>query len=427
MMLRRNVTVWACLAAAGLANAQDPAWVGTGWQDHATKPDAFAVLDGSLVAAGLSATGWSSVMRWVGDGWEPLGTPLQGTARTAITADLGAGEALYVGGSLRLGDQAHAGVWVFDGAGWSTVGGAFDGSVRALAVFDDGSGPALYAAGSFVSVGGQPAANIARWDGSAWTPLGAGVTGAVEALAVFEDGSGPALYAAGGFTEAGGLPAGRVASWDGAAWSPAGAGVDATVQALAVYDDGAGPALYAGGRFQTAEGAPATALARWDGASWEGVIDPALQPTNDVSALLVTDEASPSLVVGIGRIGTAHAVARFDGVRFTGVPAPVTNGVPYPVTAMAWWDGDLYAADHKVWLPDCGTETEAFTGVARLTTGGRCAGDFNCDGTLDAADLVAMLDFGPGDWTDLNRDLRFDFFDVAELVRRLGEGCAVVH
>ena len=197
-----------------------------------------------------------------------------GVVRTLTVFDDGTGPALYAGG----GFATAGGVFVssiarWDGVSWSPLGSGMDGTVRSLAVFDDGTGPALYAGGGFATAGGVTVNHIARWDGVSWSAVGSGMSGGgaattVRSLAVFDDGTGPALYAGGRFTAAGGVAANRIARWDGTSWSPLGNGVTGgslvpTVSALTVFDDGTGPALYAGGVFTAAGGVAANYIATW--------------------------------------------------------------------------------------------------------------------------------------------------------------------
>lgn len=258
------------------------------------------------------------IAKWDGTTWSALGdgpspgfggpfNPIVPASSMAVFDDgLGAGPALYVGGSFTTaGGVTVNGIARWDGESWSALADGVEivvSAVSALMVFDDGSGPALYV-GSTVDLGNDDVAQfIARWDGVAWSSVGGGMNDLVAELTVFDDGSGagPALYAGGWFTLAGGAAASRVAKWNGTAWSAVGAGIGGPVTEFASFDagDGAGPSLYAGGSFQNAGGHPALYIARWDGETW---LDVAGGADRWVHAMTVFDDGAgrgPVLYVG---------------------------------------------------------------------------------------------------------------------------------
>ncbi|MCZ6754650.1 MAG: hypothetical protein O7E49_04990 [Gemmatimonadetes bacterium] len=340
----------------------------------------------ALYAGGLFTTaggvGASSIARWDGTGWSPVGGGVSGFVYTLTVFDDGSdsGSALYAGGYLTSAggvEVNHIARW--DGEAWSPVGGGItsDGIalVRALAVYDDGSGtgPALYAAGLFTTAGGVSASNIAKWDGSTWSAVGSGLTDTVYTLTVFDDGSGPALYAGGTFTETGGdLWVNHIAKWDGATWSAVGGGVGGPVVVLAVFDDGLGqgPALYVGGQFTTAGETSANSIARWDGTFWatlgEGV--GGYQPT--VRALTVFDDKSgsgPGLFAG-GEFTTAGGMSSQRIAKWVGCAGVVV--------------GDL-DGDGTVGITDL---------LILLGSWGPCADCENCPADLDGDCTVGILD-----------------------------------
>lgn len=326
--------------------------------------------------------------------WAPVGGGLglgNFTVHGMTVFDDGTGPALYVGGEFsELGLAPGNGIARWNGTAWSKLAGGVNGSVRgALAVFDDGAGPALYVGGDFSMAGGVPAGNIARWDGASWSSLGAGVDGGentVRALAVFDDGRGPALFVAGHFTTAGGLPVQNVARWDGRAWSDVGGGVDDLVRGMRVHDDGSGPALYLGGEFQHAGGTTARHVVRWDGRTWTEVGG---GMNANVRRFVEFDDGTGPALYAAGNFTAAGGepalhVARWDGVRWSALGAGLSDNA-FAIAA-----------------GDDGTGPSLYLGGSFTSAGGwpsemvarwfrNCAGDANCDGAIDAADLAPLM------------------------------------
>ena len=273
------------------------------------------------------------------NGWASLGEGVDGVVRVLTTFDdgLGNGEALYAGGSFTKADGASvSSIAKWDGQTWSPLGEGTDGFVDSLAVFDDGSGPALYVGGYFSTAGGASANNIARWNGQTWSALGGGTDTLVRALAVFDDGSGPALYAGGSFTEACDISANHIAKWDGQTWSPLGAGINGSVYALTVFDDGSGDALFASGSFDQAGGIAASNIAKWDGESWSPVGGGTDGLTDD---LCVFDDGSGSALYAGGFFEEAgnmqvRGIARWDGESWS----PLGHGVYDSAWVLAVYD-----------------------------------------------------------------------------------------
>jgi hypothetical protein len=329
--------------------------------------DAFAVFDDgtgpALYAAGIFAFAGgvpaSSIAKWDGSGWSPLGGGLTGTAYALAVYDDGTGPALYAGGEFtQAGGLPAMNLARWDGTNWSSLGGILDNDVLALTTFDDGSGPALYIGGAFRTAGGISAPSFVRWNGTAWTSIGGGTDGSVDALAVFDDGSGPGLYAGGSFFHAGGVLANSVARWNGATWQPLGSGIGGyseSVRSLAVFDDGTGPALYVGGEFSEGQQAPGNGIARWNGAGWSslGTGMSNSDPQAWVAAMTVFDPGSgPSLYVG-GRFqhagsSAAFHLARWQGGTWSSLSDGSSAGITGPVDALATFDDgagpSLYAA-----------------------------------------------------------------------------------
>ncbi|MHC4081673.1 MAG: hypothetical protein ACYTGD_11390 [Planctomycetota bacterium] len=292
----------------------------------------------------------SSIARWDGTTWSPLGAGIGGEvygfifALTVANAVSGEGPILYAGGAFTTaGGSPVNNIAQWNGASWSPLGDGVDGTVRALVVVDDGSGsgPALYAAGHFSGAGGLMVNNIARWDGANWDRLGNGLDDSVYALAIFDDGSGPALYAGGTFTHAGAVEATGIARWDGSAWSAVGGSVDGDVFALAARSSGPGgtPTLYVGGSFSTAGSVEASGIASWDGTSWS----PLGSGTGGVWGIAVLDdEALDEPIVYAGgffhQAGDVDAdyVAKWDGASWS----ELGNGVNETVLALEASEGN---------------------------------------------------------------------------------------
>lgn len=292
---------------------------------------------------GASLTSFTSIARWNGQRWSPVGRGL-GDPSTGGMALAPFGGELYAGGGFAsAGGHGAAGIARWSGQVWRPLGRGFDGAVRALAVHDDGTGAALYAGGAFTSFGDVTLNHVGRFDGTAWVPMGAGTEGEVTTLESFDDGSGTALYAGGAFTLAGGVAASHVARWRNGSWEALGSGLDAgaIVNAFVGHDDGAGRALYVGGQIVQAGGASVSNLARWRQGSWS----PAGSFSGPVRALL-------SAVVG----GSSRLFAGGDFTAVDGIAAPYLarwNGSSWSalgsgpgdrVAALASWQGGGLAA-----------------------------------------------------------------------------------
>ena len=221
--------------------------------------------DGSVVYAGgtfRNAAGnpnASTIARWDGNQWQPIGTGLNGLVLTIAVS----GSDVYVGGTFTdAGGNPDADrIARWDGTTWQALGTGLNNTVSAIVV----QGNEVYAGGHFTESGNVPAKYIARWDGLAWHALGAGPDQAVNALVI----KGSTLYAAGIFSSAGGVSTGHIACWDGASWSALGSGIAlGEVKTLAFYGD----ELWAGGTFLNAGGIDVLDyLARWSGSAWSAV------------------------------------------------------------------------------------------------------------------------------------------------------------
>lgn len=193
--------------------------------------------------------------RWDGSQWHNVGSPPQFPGMSAldmIVFDDGDGPAIYAVSRFSSGEVVK-----WDGQLWTTVGTPLGRSANRLAVFDDGSGPALYL-GAFSSQTGAAANDsLLKFDGNDWVPVGGGLqipdfTSAVLGLAPFEYNGKPVLAVSGRFDGAGAVQSKRVIFWDGAQWIPTPGPPPANVSPASagisyVHDDGTGPALYVSG------------------------------------------------------------------------------------------------------------------------------------------------------------------------------------
>lgn len=197
-----------------------------------------------------------ALAKWDGSSWSELGAGVVAVVLSLHVADDPAtgDRSLFVGGHMaQAGGIPVSSIARWDGDNWFPLGLGLNDAVHAIASFDDGSGTAIYAAGEFTASGADPLMFIARWDGDEWTSVGGGVNDQIRSLLVFDDGSGPALYAGGLFTMAGGKPAHRIARWDGRTWTPVGPGAESAVRAMVALDADVtdGPGLVIGGSFKS--------------------------------------------------------------------------------------------------------------------------------------------------------------------------------
>ena len=232
--------------------------------------------DALLVGGGFEQAGGRGagyVALWSAGDWRVMGSGqgLVGRALGLAEFDDGGGLRLYAAGEFRTaGNAVTEGLARWEDGAWAPIAGSpFDDDMGSMTVWDDGTGPALYVSGE---IGFYDNA-VARWDGATWSLVGSDFAGSIYDLEVADLGDGPTLYAAGSFV----VPqsgAQNVAMWDGASWVSIGAlsvGTFPGARSLAVFDDGGGPKLYAGGVFLDAAGTPVSNVAAWDGSAWSDV------------------------------------------------------------------------------------------------------------------------------------------------------------
>lgn len=328
---------------------------------------AFAVIGTNLFVAGdftrIGAQPISSVARWDGTKWYPLGSSVGGpyVSVRCLATD---GTNLYVGGSFTIaGGIAATNIARWDGQSWSALGSGIVSPIGGAAfigengevVFELFSGveslivrdAKLYAGGSIVSAGGVAVTNIAVWDGAQWSSLGAGLQGSdyyggygggasslgtVKTL-IFQ---GTNLYAGGYFQSSGSTATTNIARWDGFQWHSLGDGTTAGfgehVSALALKGD----QVLVGGRFTGAGVVTTTNLAWWNGAAWNVFpTDNQLTPTG-----FIADQSGVVVFGKFAAVGgvSSSAIARFDGTNWTGYGSGITG----ELNAAAWLGTNLY-------------------------------------------------------------------------------------
>jgi hypothetical protein len=322
-------------------------WDGTTWSalDPGFFVSALAVSGTDLYAGGQAGSGFAGdevvnhIAKWNGSNWTELGSWIDRTSRTRVSALAVSGGDLYVGGRFTMaGGVGATNVARWNGSRWSALGsglrndGDFWGVVEALAV----SGGDLYASGTFMTTGGVAATNIAKWNGSRWSALGSGVNGTVSSLAA----SGSDLYVGGSFTNAGAIAADYIAKWDGTNWSALGSWINGAVGRLTVFGSNIYAVAYDG--FTTASGSTGR-IAKWDGSGWTGLGPLRSGVYGDVWSFAV---AGSNLYAGGGFTSAGGTVvtniAKWNGSSWTALGSGI-NGTVYELAVSGT---DLYAGGY---------------------------------------------------------------------------------
>jgi hypothetical protein len=259
----------------------------------------------------------SSIARWNGVSWQPIGSGYPGVVRALAVWN---GQ-LYAGGTTGL-------QW-WDGTAWQLAPTVY-GFIHALAVYDG----ELIAGGAF-AIEGVGGLNLARWDGANWLSIGAGAQGGnVNALLV----DGGSLVTAGAFNVVNGVAATRVARWDGVTRQSMGAGLSDEVRALTTYNG----EVVAGGGFSASGFVPVQQVARFDGANWQP-LSSGLGSGSGVHALA----AYGAGLVAAGEFSHivsppifADRVAVWNGAQWQ----PLQPGINGLIQRMAVYGGNLVAA-----------------------------------------------------------------------------------
>lgn len=344
--------------AGGAAASSVARWDGSSWAPVGNGPG-FRVMvlasfdDGGgpdLYAGGIVGIGGGPIVdfisRWDGTTWTSIGDGSIGDVYSLCVYNDGSGAALYAGHH----DDPYSPVNIhrvsrWNGASWAAVGApVFTSWVKSLLPWDDGNGPSLFAA-----CGSSLGSGLVRWTGGAWIPVNPNTgVGGIESLALWDDGTGTALYAGGAFTSIGGVAANRAARWTGTTFQALGGGIGPSgsfnpVRCLGVFDFGSGGGLFVGGDFTSAAGIPAAGFARWNGTSWSvpAAPDPGTPPAR-VECLTPwpAGPQGPSLYAGgfFYTFGSSasRCVTRWDGTTFS--PLGAGNGIGFDATALVAYD-----------------------------------------------------------------------------------------
>ncbi|MFA6046313.1 MAG: hypothetical protein WC718_15115, partial [Phycisphaerales bacterium] len=335
---RWNGTTWAPLGS-GLANGTSPAYCFA----LALMPNGDLIAAGRFCMAGGVAA--NNIARWNGSEWSPLGTGMSdgqsaSVYALAVTPD---GELIAAGHFGYAGVVEANNIARWNGSVWAPFGSGVGGGsyqnprVSALVVMPNGN---LIAGGYFTTAGGAACSNIARWNGVMWTPLGSGTHTSVEALAVMPNGG---LVVGGGFSTAVGALAVGISTWNGAAWASLGSNVGGSVYSLLVMPNGS---FIAGGGFFRGDGVGAHNIARWDGAAWLPLGGHGFGGFGSTGAIRAFATLPNGDLIAAGGFGTAggvpaNEVARWDGSNWS----PLGTGLSIDVFAVVVMpNGDLVAA-----------------------------------------------------------------------------------
>jgi hypothetical protein len=304
---------------------------------------ALGTFQNELIA-GLTDPAWRDgqslqhVARHDGVRWQPIGSGVNGSVRTAIEFQ---GQ-LWIGGFFGLAGATPANcVARWNGTQWQAVGQGFNDEVFVLCEHQG----QLYAGGSFVASGAATVRSLARWNGAQWLEVGGGVrrTGWSNTTVRTLLSRGASLVVGGDFDTAGTTPVQLVASWNGTSWNSLGGGVDgAQVDCLADF----GGDLFCGGWITQAGSTAVDGIARWNGSVWAPVGLGVQSPwsSGGVHAMCVFQN---QLYVGGTFVWSGpvamRGIARYDGTNLLplgGVGS--TSGTQPAIRAMTVWGSRLW-------------------------------------------------------------------------------------
>ncbi len=184
-----GVVSWALVVSSAYAQPCVPAWSD---QFSLSDFDSFvfdlAVHDDGSGTAVYAAgnftrsgnTPVSYLARLEGSHWAPVGDELDDQPFSLATCNdwPGLGPQLFVGGGFRhVGALEVSSIARWDGTSWVPLGAGVSISGKPYSwVFSQafvpdafGEGPALFAGGAFDTAGETPALNVAQWDGKGWS------------------------------------------------------------------------------------------------------------------------------------------------------------------------------------------------------------------------------------------------------------------
>ncbi len=147
------------------------------------------------------------------------------------------------------------------------------------------------------------------------------------------------LYAAGQFNSINNIPVSNLAEWNGTTWSNVVGGTNGPIFCMAVHNG----LLYIGGQFTMVGNVPVNNIAAWNGINWSNVGGgvTGISPTPIVYSLLSTTNG---LIVGgqFGLMGNNQIVNNI-AIWNNGWSASFGNGLPYPISMLQVFNGDVYA------------------------------------------------------------------------------------
>ncbi len=380
-----NGKSWRCLASGECEHVFDPINALTVWKSQIIAGGVFAGQPEGTGLASRNGSIWESVGGGTkcGPGLGSCSYPESPT----VTAFGEFNDELIVGGEFTYaGDVEVNHIARWNGTQWGSLGEGLSGcqafwectsTVYSLMAFDG----ELVVGGNFDSAGNVLTGPIARWDGLNWKPLVAishheSHVSTVNALATFRGD----LIVGGFFTLVDDMPASHIVRWDGVTWHSLGSGVDDPydeVKALIVLGD----KLIAAGGFRSIGGIPVN-IAAWDGSVWAPLGSGLPFPVN---ALAMYDGALIAGGTCLSQYGGADCIARFDGETWNSLGAGV-SGAHYPtpiVNALTNYEGNLYVGGgfHSAGgEPSAGLALWGPTGIK---------GDADGDGEVTRADFEA--------------------------------------
>ena len=390
----KKIAKWSLQGAGGWSP------LGEGVQDGSGSVRSLTVFDDGVNGPQLYACGTfyqeGFVKRWTGSNWETIGAGLwNGSAGHSAVYDDGTGEALYIGGYFQTQNQNSL-LLKWDGKVLSSTNIGelgFGGVLNGMTVLGKGDQSSMFISGSFSFPGAGSI--FAEGDGVNWQSHWPSNGGEVGALTVFDDGSESFVYAGCYLFQGTSLVASGVAKWTVNGWVQLGSGFEGScfagscnnncgakapggcwcdqaccsfidccpdvglfcnycgkgsgspckVHSFAAFNDGTGKGvqLHAAGSFTSMGGVEVDYIAKWDGNAWSDINGGMNQGVSALAAYQPTTGDPPIL---------------FAGGNFTNTVV-----------------GDNYLVAYV----GCPTRPQC------------AAADINCDGSVNVADLLSVI------------------------------------
>jgi hypothetical protein len=178
--------------------------------------------DGSYKFVEENAESVSSIIKWDGTKWTPIGEGIYYSFLSTIySIAFDNNNNLYIGGrfSIRIDEEEKiiaVNVAKWDGTRWDGLD--YENSISPYAEFNDiiiytlnynSSDNSIYAGGRFSSLGRNLVKNIARWDGNSWIALQEGFNNDVKCI--YQYGISRIILVGGLFTASGLIPLNKIA------------------------------------------------------------------------------------------------------------------------------------------------------------------------------------------------------------------------